>query len=61
MAKIALDDEMKKLALKYGAAHLYNEAECVEEYEEWLTMELMGYGDDVLRAMAEYAEAHGKN
>lgn len=51
---------MKRLAVKYGSDALYYEAEAVEEYGEWTKLELMGYNDDELRAMARYAESHGK-
>ena len=31
---------------------LYMEAECVEEYGEWIHMSLMGYSADYLREVA---------
>ncbi len=52
-----LDSETKTLAIKYGAEHLRREAECVANCGEWLTMSLLGYGEETLRKMAEYAES----
>lgn len=60
VSEITLSEDMKALAIKYGADALYYEAEAVEEYGEWTKLELMGYNDDELRAMARYAESHGK-
>ena len=53
-----MSEEDKKMALKYGYNDLIAEAECVEEYGEWLHMSLLGYNEDLLREMAEYAKAH---
>ena len=55
-----LDNETKALAIKYGAKHLRREAECVADCGEWLTMSLLGYEEEMLRKMAEYAESQEK-
>lgn len=51
-----LDSEAKTLAIKYGAEYLRREAKWVANHE-WLTMSLMGYEEETLRKMAEYAES----
>ena len=56
-----LSDETKALAIKYGAEHLRREAECVADCGEWLTMSLLGYREETLRKMAEYAESQGRH
>lgn len=38
---------------KYTSDELFMEAECVEEYGEWIHLDLMGYSADELRAFAE--------
>lgn len=55
-----LSNETKALAIRYGAEHLRREAKCVEDCGEWLTMSLMGYKEETLRKMAEYAELQKK-
>ena len=52
-----LDSEEKALAIKYGAEYLHREAKWIANHGEWLTMSLLGYGEETLRKMAEYAES----
>lgn len=52
-----LSNKTKALAIKYGAEYLRREAKWVANHEKWLTMSLMGYEEETLRKMAEYAES----
>ena len=52
-----LNEEAKRLVMKHTSDELLQEAECVEEYDAWLHISLMGYGPDKLREMAEYRKS----
>lgn len=47
--------ELNKIIAGYNISKndLYMEADCVEEYEEWIHMPLMGYDPEELREAAE--------
>ena len=53
---ITLDEQLIKMAKKTTPDRLYMEAECVEEYGEWMSMSHIGLEPDTLRAMAQYLE-----
>ena len=60
MKKEDLTPAIMRLALKYGAAALREEAELVEEEGSWLHMSLLFLMPDDLRRMADYAEMQGR-
>lgn len=45
--------EIERIKKRYTKEQLLTEAETVEEYGEWEHMDLMGYGPEELREIAE--------